>query len=92
VVQAVIVNTAMHHLFAGLPVRQLPMRRMCRGQRSAIFPASQVGLELAPEVSSIIAQYRWICRRRPCGCDSGDPSQEAGQPVIIAIDIGTTPK
>ncbi|MBA4380344.1 MAG: ferredoxin, partial [Anaerolinea sp.] len=49
VVEAVIVgNTAMHHLFAGLPVKQLGEAPYVAAVGEAMeFPASQVGLELA---------------------------------------------
>ncbi len=50
VVDAVIVgNTAMHHLFAGLSVRQLGQAPYVPAlTESVTFPASQVGLALAP--------------------------------------------
>ena len=49
VVEAVIVgNTAMHHLFVGLPVKQLGESPYVAAVGEAMqFPASQVGLELA---------------------------------------------
>ncbi len=49
IVQAVVVgNTAMHHLFAGLPVRQLALAPYIPAvSESLSFQASQVGLELA---------------------------------------------
>lgn len=49
VVEAVIVgNTAMHHLFVGLPVKQLGEAPYVAAVGEAMeFPASQVGLELA---------------------------------------------
>ncbi len=50
VLEAVVVgNTAMHHLFAGLPVRQLGAAPYVpAANRSLEFPAGEVGLQLAP--------------------------------------------
>jgi uncharacterized 2Fe-2S/4Fe-4S cluster protein (DUF4445 family) len=49
VVEAVVVgNTAMHHLFAGLPVKQLGLAPYVPAVSEALeFPAGEVGLELA---------------------------------------------
>jgi uncharacterized 2Fe-2S/4Fe-4S cluster protein (DUF4445 family) len=49
IAEAVVVgNTAMHHLFAGLPVRQLGLAPYVPAVSEAIeFPAHEVGLELA---------------------------------------------
>jgi len=50
VVQAVIVgNTAMHHIFAGLPVTQLAMAPYVPSVSEALaFQASRIGLQIAP--------------------------------------------
>lgn len=50
IVEAVIVgNTAMHHLFTGLPVRQLGEAPYVAAVANSLeFPAKQVGLQLAP--------------------------------------------
>lgn len=50
IVEAVVVgNTAMHHLFAGLPVRQLGAAPYVPAVSEALlFPAAQIGLPLAP--------------------------------------------
>jgi uncharacterized 2Fe-2S/4Fe-4S cluster protein (DUF4445 family) len=91
VVHAVIVgNTAMHHLFTGLPVRQLAHAPYVPAASEALsFPASQVGLELAPggliQLLPNIAGY--------VGADHvavilATQLWESSQPSI-AIDIGT---
>ena len=91
IVQAVVVgNTAMHHLFAGLPVRQLALAPYVPAvSESLCFQASQVGLDLAPggiiQMLPNIAGY--------VGADHvavilATQLTKASHPVI-AIDIGT---
>ncbi len=91
VVQAVVVgNTAMHHLFAGLPVRQLALAPYVPAvSESLYFQASQVGLALAPgafiQMLPNIAGY--------VGADHvavilATQLTQTSHPVI-AIDIGT---
>ncbi|MCX7754698.1 MAG: ASKHA domain-containing protein [Anaerolineales bacterium] len=50
IVEAVVVgNTAMHHLFAGLPVKQLGESPYVPAVSDALeFPAAEIGLEIAP--------------------------------------------
>jgi uncharacterized 2Fe-2S/4Fe-4S cluster protein (DUF4445 family) len=91
IVQAVVVgNTAMHHLFSGLPVRQLALAPYVPAvNESLCFQASQVGLALAPggiiQMLPNIAGY--------VGADHvavilATELTQASHPVI-AIDIGT---
>jgi uncharacterized 2Fe-2S/4Fe-4S cluster protein (DUF4445 family) len=91
VVEAVIVgNTAMHHLFAGLPVRQLALAPYVPAVNEPLsFPAGQVGLRLAPggmiQLLPNIAGY--------VGADHvaviiATRLWKIGHPVM-AIDIGT---
>ena len=91
VVQAVVVgNTAMHHLFAGLPVRQLALAPYVPAVTEALcFQASQVGLALA--TGGIIQMLPNIAGY--VGADHvavilATQLTKASHPVI-AIDIGT---
>lgn len=91
VVDAVVVgNTAMHHLFAGLPVRQLGISPYVPSvSRALALPASEVGLDLAAGAEvylpPVIAGY--------VGADhvgmllSSDVRHS--DRVLLALDIGT---
>jgi uncharacterized 2Fe-2S/4Fe-4S cluster protein (DUF4445 family) len=86
----VVGNTAMHHLFAGLPVRQLGQAPYVPALRQAVrFPAREVGLLSAPGawvyMPPNIAGY--------VGADhiamllASNVNHQDG--VVIAVDIGT---
>ena len=91
VVEAVLVgNTAMHHLLAGLPVRQLGTAPYVPAVSQALeFPARSIGLELAPHayvyLPPNIAGY--------VGGDHVAMLLAAGlgqdSSTILALDIGT---
>lgn len=83
-------NTAMHHLFAGLPVRQLGQAPYVAAVGQALsFPANSVGLEAAPNAQTYlppnIAGY--------VGADhvamllASDMASLPG--IAVALDIGT---
>ncbi len=83
-------NTAMHHLFAGLPVRQLGLAPYVPAVSEPLeFPAAQIGLDLAPgayvHLPSNIAGY--------VGADhvamllASDIHESRGN--TVAVDIGT---
>jgi uncharacterized 2Fe-2S/4Fe-4S cluster protein (DUF4445 family) len=67
ILDAVIVgNTAMHHLFLGLPVKQLGLAPYVPAESSALdIPAQEIGLELASGACSHTTEYRGFC-----GCGS----------------------
>ena len=91
VAQAVIVgNTAMHHLFAGLPVRQLAHAPYVPAVSEALsFPASQVGLGLAPGgVVQLLPNIAGYVGADHVAVILATRLWEASQPAI-AIDIGT---
>jgi uncharacterized 2Fe-2S/4Fe-4S cluster protein (DUF4445 family) len=91
IVDAVVVgNTAMHHLFAGLPIRQLGLAPYVPAVSGPIeFPASELGLTLAPSarvyLPPIIAGY--------VGADHVAmllaTGFHAGNKTRVALDIGT---
>jgi uncharacterized 2Fe-2S/4Fe-4S cluster protein (DUF4445 family) len=93
IVEAVVVgNTAMHHLFAGLPVQQLGMAPYVPAVSQAIeIQAERLGLHLAPGayvyMPANIAGY--------VGADhlamdlSTGIGQAPGKRNIVALDIGT---
>lgn len=91
IVEAVVVgNTAMHHLFAGLPVRQLGTAPYVPAVSAALlFPAAQVGLALAagarvympPNVAGYVGADHIAML---LGAGLSEPAQTAA-----AIDIGT---
>lgn len=96
IVDAVIVgNTAMHHLLAGLPVRQLGAAPYVAAVTDALeFHARDIGLALAPGARVFlppnIAGYvgadhvaMLLATRRPPGPTPGEA------PTVIALDIGT---
>ena len=91
IVEAVIVgNTAMHHLFVGLPVKQLGLAPYVPAVGAAMeFPAREIGLQLAPGARVYlppnIAGY--------VGADHvamllGANLAETDQ-TVVALDIGT---
>ena len=91
IVEAVLVgNTAMHHLFAGLPVRQLGFVPYVPAVAEALsFPARDTGLQLAPGCSVYLPP-------NIAGFVGGDHvsmlvATQAWQRKdrVIAIDIGT---
>lgn len=91
IVDAVIVgNTAMHHFFAGLPVRQLGEAPYLPAvTQSMLIPARDTGLTIAPEayvyLPPIIAGY--------VGADHVamvvDSQLLSATDIVIALDIGT---
>ena len=91
IVEAVVVgNTAMHHLFLGLPVRQLGLAPYVAAITSALdVPAANVGLELAPgAVVHLLPNIAGFV-----GADhvamllaTGTHLQEG---VVVSLDIGT---
>lgn len=91
IVEAVVVgNTAMHHLFAGLPVQQLGLLPFVPAVSEPLeFPAREIGLHLAPAASvylpANIAGY--------VGADHVAMVLATGaygaQDTVVAVDIGT---
>lgn len=97
VVEAVIVgNTAMHHLFAGLPVHQLGMAPYVPAVSEPLeLLAGQVGLNLAPGayiyLPPNIAGYvgaDHVAMLLAMNLDAL-PSEQHDQQVVVALDIGT---
>ena len=91
IVQAVVVgNTAMHHLFAGLPVRQLALAPYVPAvSESLSFQASQVGLELAPGgIIHMLPNIAGYVGADHVAVILATQLTKANSPVI-AIDIGT---
>lgn len=91
IVDAVVVgNTAMHHLFLGLPVSQLGLAPYVPAESAPLdLPAQEVGLELAPGANvhllPIIAGF--------VGADHVAmllaTAMERGERVVLGLDIGT---
>jgi len=102
VVEAVIVgNTAMHHLFVGLPVRQLGESPYVAAVGEALqFPASQVGLRLAvgayiylpPNIAGYVGADHVSMLLGADLYGSGDLSRSSTAEAVattVALDIGT---
>jgi uncharacterized 2Fe-2S/4Fe-4S cluster protein (DUF4445 family) len=77
VVDMVVVgNTAMHHLFLGLPVRQLALAPYVPAVASALdVKARDLGLPSAQGLRPLAAQYRRLRRRGPRAHAPGRPDR-----------------
>jgi uncharacterized 2Fe-2S/4Fe-4S cluster protein (DUF4445 family) len=93
----VVGNTAIHHLFAGLPVNQLGEAPYVAAVRQALrFPAREVGLLSAPGASVYmppnIAGYvgaDHVAMLLASGLNSHRKVDTRGQGAALALDIGT---
>jgi uncharacterized 2Fe-2S/4Fe-4S cluster protein (DUF4445 family) len=91
IVDAVVVgNTAMHHLFLGLPVRQLGMAPYVAAENAALdLTAQEVGLELAPGAGvHVLPNIAGFVGADHVAMLLASDLPRRGK-VVLALDIGT---